>query len=302
MKNRLIGDTRGNELFFFFIMGFSIVCWGFAFPLIKLSLQELSPVSLTILRLSIVSITFLLIFILQHKTISPLIKRDIPSILLLGVIGLVGYHLCLNYGETQISAGAASLIIATIPIFIVILAVVFLKEKITTRITLGVTTSLVGVVLITLTRETIEVEYLSGAIAVLAAAIIGAWYTIFGKKLLQRYTSLSLTGYAFLLGSIGLIPLLNKRFIDEVTRLSLVGWTAVLSLAFFPTVVAYVFWYKALEMKPASEIGVYLYFTPVISTILGIIMFNEPITPFFIIGGLLVILGLIIVNTDRGYT
>ncbi|RLF39206.1 MAG: EamA/RhaT family transporter [Thermoplasmata archaeon] len=297
MKNKYIGNTEDSNLFFFFIMGFSIVCWGFAFPLIKLGLRELSPISLTILRLSLVSIVFLVLFLVISP--SKLRLQDIPYIFLLGFIGIVLYHLCLNYGETQVSAGAASLIIATIPIFVVIFAALFLHEKITSHILLGILLSMSGVTILSITGKKLEIEYLSGAIAILFSAMVGAGYTILGKKLLQRYTAFSLTGYAFILGSVTLLPMINNDFITEVINLSTIGWIAVLSLVFFPTVIAYVFWYKALEMKPASEISVYLYFTPVISTILGIIMFNEPITPFYLLGGFLVILGLILVNTKN---
>lgn len=294
---KTVKALRDDNLFFFFIMGFSITCWGFAFPLIKLGLQELSPISLTILRLSLASIVFFILFLFLHP--SKLRKKDIPYLFLLGFIGISLYHLNLNYGETQVSAGAASLIIATIPVFIVIFAAVFLHERITSRIIGGIILSMIGLIILTLSTGEIKIEYLSGAAAILFSAIVGAGYTIIGKKLLDRYTAFSLTGYAFIFGSISLTPLITHQFIAEITHLSITGWIAVLSLVFFPTVIAYVLWYKALEMKPASEIGVYLYFTPVISTILGVIMFNEPITPFYIIGGFLIISGLILVNTKN---
>lgn len=289
-----------SEKHFLVIIGFAVICWGFAFPLIKVGLRELSPVGLTILRLLIVSIVFLLIFLIMPKRFSPLQKQDVIPIFLLGFTGIVLYHLSLNYGELYVSAGAASLIIATIPIFVVILAAVFLQEKITARIITGIILALSGVFCISVgggTGNAIIVHYFFGALAVLFAAFVGASYTIAGKKLLQRYTPLSLTAYAFLLGTPGLLPFLNTSVLTEFTQLSMTGWAAVFFLAFFPTVIAYVLWYIALEMKPASEISVYLYFTPVISTILGVIMFNEIITPLFLLGGGLIIVGLAIANS-----
>jgi drug/metabolite transporter (DMT)-like permease len=52
----------------------------------------------------------------------------------------------------------------------------------------------------------------------------------------------------------------------------------------------------ALEIKTASELGVYLYFIPVISTIVSYVLFDDALTPFFFLGGFLVIAGLIVVN------
>jgi len=136
--------------YFLFIIVVTIVFWAFAFPFIKIGLQELSPVNLTILRLWIACIVFLILFITRSKKLSKLQKKDIPQIFLLGFLGVIVYHLGLNYGEQYISASAASLIIATIPVFVVILAAIFLKEKITLKIVLGVILSLLGVIIISI--------------------------------------------------------------------------------------------------------------------------------------------------------
>jgi drug/metabolite transporter (DMT)-like permease len=238
----------------------------------------------------------------RSKKLSKVQKKDIPSLFLLGFIGIVIYHLALNYGEQYISAGTASLIIATIPLFVVILAVIFLSEKITLNIILGITFSLSGVVIISIFGNegiTLEIKYISGALSVLVAALVGAGYTVAGKKLLQRYSPLSLTMYAFLIGSIGMIPFINQSLFNEVSQMSLVGWGAVFFLAIFPTVICYVLWYVLLDIKAASEISIYLYFIPILSTIIGYFVLDEKITLLFILGGSLVLLGLYIVNAYR---
>ena len=262
LKN--ISNKTHAEKYFFLVIGIPIIFWAFAFPLIKIGLEELSPINLTIMRLFVVCLIFLVLLILQPKKLSKLQKKDIPSLFLLGFLGVVVYHLALNYGELYVSAGAASLIIATIPLFVVILAVLFISEKITLNVMLGIAISLGGVIIISAFGNkdvALKIQYLSGAIAVLVAALVGAGYTVAGKKLLQRYSALSLTIYAFLIGSLGLIPFISPSLFEEVIQMSAVGWGAVLFLAFFPTVTSYTLWYVALEIKRASEISVYLYFT-----------------------------------------
>ena len=116
---------------------------------------------------------------------SKLQKNDIPILFSLGFFGIVIYHLALNYGEQFISAGAASLIIATIPLFVVILAILFLSEKITYNIVIGISLSLIGVIIISIYGNEniiLEINYISGAIAVLIAAIAGAGYTVASLK------------------------------------------------------------------------------------------------------------------------
>ena len=302
MSDHIVKKDVFAKKYFFLIIGTTIIFWAFAFPLIKIGLEELSPVNLTIMRLLVACIVFLILLLTIPNKFSKIHKKDILPIFLLGFTGIIIYHLGLNYGEQYISASAASLIIATIPIFVVILAVIFLKEKITLKIVLGIILSLLGVVIISIVGKPdipIEIKYVSGAFAVLIGALVGAGYTVAGKKMLSRYSALSLTVYAFLFGSIGLIPFINNSLFEEVVAMSVTGWSVVIFLGICSTVISYVLWYVALEIKSASKISVYLYFIPVLSTIISYILFQDKITWLFVFGGALVILGLYIVNKQR---
>ncbi|MEM4259090.1 MAG: DMT family transporter [Candidatus Thermoplasmatota archaeon] len=303
MNNNMIGSQQKNVLhsYFYIIIILPIIFWACAFPFIKIGLQYLSPINLTIMRLFFVCIIFLFMMIIKPRCFSKIDIVDIPRFFLLGFFGVVVYHLGLNYGETLISASAASLIIATIPIFVVMFAALFLKENISFKLLSGILFSLSGVIIISLfgtADASLEINYVLAAGAVLVAAVVGAGYTIGGKKLLARYSALSLTAYVFLFGFLGLIPLVSTSLIDEISIMPLAGWGVVLFLALFPTVIGYVLWYIALDMKTASEISVFLYFTPVVSTMISALFFNEQITMLFLVGGFLVLFGLYIVNTS----
>jgi drug/metabolite transporter (DMT)-like permease len=284
---------------FIIMMLIMVLVWAFAFPFIKIGLEELSFINLTIMRFLVVCLILPFIVVFKKKRFSKFHRKDLFPIFLLGFFGVMVYHLGLNYGEQFISPAAASLIIATIPVQIVILAIIFLKEKISYLKALGVIIAMIGVVVISIwgkAENSIKVEYIFGAIAVLIAALMGALYTILGKKLLDRYNGLSLTVYAILLGSIGLIPLLSYSLIEQVSVMSINAWFAVIFLGLFSTIIGYILWYIALEKKTASEISIYLYGIPVFSTLFSYIMFKDEITIMFVFGGVLVIAGLVIVN------
>jgi len=136
-------------------------------------------------------------------------------------------------------------------------------------------------------------------LAVLLAAVMGAFYTIAGKKLLSRYNALSLTVYAILLGSLALIPFFNISLLDQASSMSVSCWIAVIFLGVCSTVIGYILWYVALEIKSASEVSVYLYAIPVFSTIISYFLFKDEITFLFIVGSILVISGLILVNVEE---
>jgi drug/metabolite transporter (DMT)-like permease len=279
-----------------------ILSWAFAFPLIKIGLEYLSPVNLTIMRFTVVCISFLFVWGLQSQKFTKIIKKDIPALFLLGFCGVIVYHLCLNYGEQFISPGAASLIIATIPLFIIVLATFFLSETITLKRMVGVSLALLGVIIISLWGKkdfTIEIEYVLGAFAVLIAALVGALYTVAGKRLLHRYSALSLTAYAMLLGSIGLLPFINYSLVDEITHMPFLGWIAIVFLGVCSTVIGYMLWYYGLESKDASEMSVYLYCIPIVTILIDFFVFNEEITLLFLLGGSLIFLGLILANSKN---
>ena len=293
-----------SNMQFFLMMMIAIVFWALAFPFIQIGLDKLSFINLTIMRFFVVCVTFLILIVLKRNWFSKIHKKDIPSIFLLGFFGVMVYHFGLNYGEQYITAGAASLIIATSPVYILILAAVFLKEKITFFKFLGILLALFGVIIISILGkqgEKIQIQTAFAAIAVLIAAIVSAFYTIVGKKLLSRYNGLSLTAYAILFGSIILIPLsiFNSSLINEVSNMQSVTWFAVIFLGVFSTVIGYGIWYMALEIKTASEISVYLYAIPVLSTIASYLLFKDAITIFFILGGIFVIIGIVFVNMKQ---
>jgi drug/metabolite transporter (DMT)-like permease len=290
-----------TNLKFIIMMSITVIVWAFAFPFIKIGLEELSFVNLTIMRFLIVCVVFILLIGIKSKSFSKLNKKDILPIFLLGFFGVIVYHLGLNFGEQYISAGAASLIIATIPIQIVILAVIFLNEKITFKKLIGIIIALIGVVIISIwgkSEEGLEIQYIYGALAVLISALMGAIYTIAGKKMLKRYNAISLTVYAMLLGSLGLIPFISNSLFQEVNSLSATGWFAILFLGVFSTVIGYFFWYVGLQIKSATDVSVYLYAIPVLSTVISYILFDDRITFMFLFGGVLVITGLAIVNSQ----
>lgn len=291
--------TNFSKLKFVLIITILVVVWAFAFLFIKIGLEELSFVNLTIMRFLIACLVLILILFFQKKRFSKLHKKDIVPIFLLGFFGVIVYHLGLNYGEQFISPAAASLIIATVPVEIIILSTIFLKEKIGLKKLIGVIIALCGVVVISIWGKagaSIHIEYISAVLAVLIAAIMSALYTIAGKKLLTRYSALSLTTYVMLLGSLGLTPFIRGSLLDQISKMSMTGWFAVIFLGVFSTVVGYGLWYIVLKIKSASEISIYLYAIPVLSTIISYFMFKEKITLMFILGGFLVIAGLIIVN------
>src|SRR5690606_16126525 len=102
--------------------------WGSAFPMIKLGLEDFSAPHFTLLRHLVASLTYLPLLLVFRARLLPR-RADLPYFALLGLLGFFIYHLALNYGSERVSAGAASLIIATAPAMTAFIAAFLSRDR-----------------------------------------------------------------------------------------------------------------------------------------------------------------------------
>ncbi|WP_287372492.1 EamA family transporter, partial [Oceanithermus sp.] len=129
-------------------LAFTLVLWASAFAGIRAGLEGYGPAHLALLRFLVASSTLVVYAVLAR--IRPPRRADLGRIALLGFLGITVYHVALNYGELTVSAGAASLLIASGPIFTALLAVSFLGERLTPLGWAGIGLGFAGVALIAL--------------------------------------------------------------------------------------------------------------------------------------------------------
>ena len=187
----------------------------------------------------------------------------------------------------------------TVPIWIFLGALIFLKEKFNFRRALGVVLGLIGVIII-MASGAIEIgtEYLLGDLIILLAVIVWAGYTIFGKPLVLKYGAFRVTAYALASGSAIYFPFgLYRASIFDYSKASLGAWISVSYMAFGVSIVAYVLWYWLLKYMEATRIAVFHNIQPVIATLVAFILLGEPIGWSFVIGGVIVLTGVIITET-----
>ena len=122
--------------------------WASAFPGIRVGLEDYTPQHLTLLRLLSGSSALILLAAAVRMRLPE--AKDIPIILLLGFLGFSAYHTLLNQGEETVSAGMASLLVTTTPIFSALLARLFFAERFGAAKWLGSGIRFLGVMLISL--------------------------------------------------------------------------------------------------------------------------------------------------------
>ena len=269
-----------------------MVAWASAFPAIRIALAAYSPAQLALFRFVVAGAV--LLGIGGAARLRPPAARDLLSIGLLGALGIAGYAVLLGYGQQHVPAGSASMLIASAPVWMVVIAAALGREKPTAGALIGIGVSFSGVALIAAGRG-LGPAFGPHALAVLGAAVAGAVYNILQRPLVAKYGALRFTIVAVWGGAIALLPAASGIF-GAVRAAPPSATLAVLYLAVVPGALGYAAWAYVLGRTSAATAGSALYLIPAVSMLLSNALLGEVPSRIGLIGGALVIAGVAIVH------
>ena len=267
---------------------FAIFLWASAFVGIRIGLTGYSPGALALFRFLIASVCMALIYGAQARC-QKIPWPDRLKLALLGVAGIGIYNTCLNYGELTVSAGIASFVIGLMPALTILLSVIFLRERPSFTVYIGIFISLSGLVLMMVSgHDGATISY--GVLIIFIAALTGVIYTLLQKPYLRHYHPVAVTAWIIWGGTLSMMVFLPTLW-QEITVASVAATSAVIYLGVFPAALAYLAWSYVLKALSASHASVYLYAMPVISSLLGFIILNEQPSNLALCGGFLAMVG-----------
>ncbi len=270
-----------------------ILTWSSAFVGIRAGLKAYHPGSMALMRYLIASVCMIFLYSRSAKT-KNITGKEVLLLMLLGLVGFSIYNVALNYGEISVPAGISSFIISLIPVFVIFLAIVFLKEKLKWPQWLGVAMSLFGIFIIA-KGESTGAHFDFGIIYNLIAALSGALYVVLQKPLLRKFNPIELTTFSIWAGSLFMMIYAPQLFHD-VQQAPISATLSVIYLGIFPAALGYLCWSYVLANLPASKASTFLYTMPLVATIMGWLILSEMPSFLSLLGGVIALLGALMVN------
>jgi drug/metabolite transporter (DMT)-like permease len=276
-------------------IGVALLTWSSAYAAIAYALASFTPGEVAFARLAIGSLCFGALLAIRRVPLPA--RRDWPQLALLGVIGLTVYHLCLNYAETRIASGTASILISLVPAATAAVSAVWVRERLSPRTLTGLGIALVGVVLVVLASGK-QVKFEPMAALVLLSVLASAIYFVGQKPLFARNGMLGVTAFTFFAGTLGTLP-----FASGLSgALAAAPWShiaALLWLGIAPTFIGYLAWNAALRRASASQVSSFIYFSPPIAVLIGWIWLGEQPGALTLVGGVVTVGGVALANARR---
>ena len=278
--------------------------WAVSFVATKIALDVVPPLTVVSLRLLIAAGCFLPVLMTggRWKTVA-----DGPT--LLKLLGLSLFGAGLHYGFQTVglqttNASNASVYVATGPITILLLAVVFLGEKLNVLKILGIVIAVAGVLVVmgldTITGFELDGN-LVGDLLVFASIVMWGCFTVFGKKVTDQLGALTVTAAVTLIGATWMAPigwLEMQRTGFGLAEVTPTAWAAVIYLGAACNFLAVLLYFTALQKTESQKVGIYLYAIPPMTAVSAALVLGEPITLGLVAGTVLVIAGVAL--TERG--
>lgn len=271
------------------------IFWGGTFISGRMLADSVDPFSAAFFRFLFASVCLYVLVARREGKIPKLERRQILSVALLGLTGVLAYNVLFFNGLKLISAGRASIIIANNPIIISIFSALLFRESLSPTKVVGILISVAGAIL----------AISGGDLSILIADGIGkgdlfifgcvlSWsaYSLMGKRVMRDLSPLTAVSHSAAIGMLALlIPACMEGMPAAVLGYSLADWGHMAYLGLFGTVLGFVWYYEGIRVIGPSRASLFINFVPISAIFLAHVILKEPLTPSLLVGAILVITG-----------
>jgi drug/metabolite transporter (DMT)-like permease len=267
----------------------------------RLTLDHLPPATLAMLRLIVASA--ILVPLAAREPRVRLTRRDHLRLAGMGMVGFAAAFALSHWGVARSTVTNAALLIAVEPLTLLLLGPALLGERLGVREKAGAALAITGSVLVVVNGvpgvTAVVVPHWQGDLMLVLAGVAFAAYSLLGRPLLARLPALPVTAWSIAWGVPALVPLAAAEWTSGAPRsmTAAAPLAGVLYLGLVITGGGYLAWNWALERVPAARAAIFLNIQPIAGAVLGVMVLGEPLGPFTVAGGLLVVTGLAVAVT-----
>jgi drug/metabolite transporter (DMT)-like permease len=302
---RSLSSTLSRHSFSVLILIGANVLWASSYVAAKIALDTASLTMMLALRMCISGLVLFPFVWLKRKELH-LTRSDLPQLALMSLIGFVINKLLEFGGLSLTTASDVALLITGESIFTAALSWIILREPFHKKSAFALIIGFLGVYLIVERSLIPNIPAgggslrIVGDLLVILALLFEASYTIRGKTLLVKHSPLLVTA-ASIVGSMAVwVPVAGWNVVTTGwPLLSWQSWVCVVWLAIGCTVLAYLAWFQGLTHVNASTASSTLFLQPLIGPVLGILLLHEALTPFTVIGGILIVISVYVISKQE---
>ncbi len=272
-------------------LGVTLVLWASAFVVIRHLGEDVTPGALSLGRLLIAAVVLSVLLARARRTRFD--RNDLILLVVCGVAWFGIYNIALNDSERRIDAATAAMVVQVGPILIALLAGLFLGERLTGWLLLGMVIAFGGVVVIGSAMRGDGGSDLDGVLLALLAAATYAIGVVCQKVLLRRRSGVEVTCYACWIGAVVCLPWAAD--LGEVVRTGSAETLLLIAyLGVFPTAIAFTTWAFALRHTDAGKQALTTFLVPAIAALMAWALLDEVPPPLAFVGGALCIVGVLV--------
>lgn len=266
----------------------TLVFWASAFVAIRHLGHDFSPGALSLGRL-LVGAACLAAVALPRGLPRPSARQWV-SIATIGVLWFGIYNVALNEGERRVDAGTAAMLIQVSPVLIALLATLFLQERFTIWLGLGLALAFSGVAVISLSTSEGSDHDLVGVALCLLAAVVYSVSLVLQKPLVAQLPAIHVTWLACTVGAVVCLPFAGQ-LVDQAADAPASSLLWIVYLGVFPTAIAFTTYAFALQHMSASSLGITTYLVPPLTIVMGVVLLDEAPPTMAYAGGVLALVG-----------